>query len=143
MEGDRKLIQRNILISKFQSTPSAWRETGGDFMSYWDNSFQSTPSAWRETFSRCSLTFAGDISIHSLRMEGDLRSILPGDSQAIFQSTPSAWRETSVCFFRFPVATISIHSLRMEGDVLVLRRIFAASVFQSTPSAWRETYRLP
>ena len=108
-------------------------------MSYWDNSFQSTPSAWRETFSRCSLTFAGDISIHSLRMEGDLRSILPGDSQAIFQSTPSAWRETSVCFFRFPVATISIHSLRMEGDSGTGAGQPLGILFQSTPSAWRET----
>ena len=60
------------------------------------------------------------ISIHSLRMEGDLY--------------PYGYSDAS---------DISIHSLRMEGDVLVLRRIFAASVFQSTPSAWRETYRLP
>ena len=49
MEGDRKLIQRNILISKFQSTPSAWRETATN-----------------------GVFFANrNISIHSLRMEGD------------------------------------------------------------------------
>ena len=37
--------------------------------------FQSTPSAWRETmemFEKCDIEF---ISIHSLRMEGDVKSL--------------------------------------------------------------------
>ena len=34
--------------------------------------FQSTPSAWRETEDLHSDTRQDDISIHSLRMEGDL-----------------------------------------------------------------------
>ena len=34
------------------------------------------------------------ISIHSLRMEGDLRFIMPFFMSITFQSTPSAWRET-------------------------------------------------
>ena len=59
------------------------------------------------------------ISIHSLRMEGD--SDLPDDAAplSIFQSTPSAWRETS-CNPRYVAFqwSISIHSLRMEGDRL-------------------------
>ena len=79
------------------------------------------------------------ISIHSLRMEGDIHthimhykliyfnplpphggrpvSGLKNQMQILFQSTPSAWRET------------------------VYTRVYrqADSIFQSTPSAWRET----
>ena len=55
--------------------------------------FQSTPSAWRETpVSGLYDAFYG-ISIHSLRMEGDL-----------------------VLVAVFTMSSISIHSLRMEGD---------------------------
>ena len=36
-----------------------------------------------------------DISIHSLRMEGDIKET-PKTSMKSFQSTPSAWRETGL-----------------------------------------------
>ena len=36
-----------------------------------------------------------DISIHSLRMEGDATSSLNRSRPPLFQSTPSVWRETS------------------------------------------------
>ena len=64
----------------------------------------------------CALQDNSVISIHSLRMEGDHRLIVGFQAYKVFQSTPSAWRETSnqkqhAFHFR-----ISIHSLRMEGD---------------------------
>ena len=71
--GGRRLLGVPLpTVITFQSTPSAWRETG-----YLDgivqiDQFQSTPSAWRET---------------SIRMDGDMTKT--------FQSTPSAWRETT------------------------------------------------
>ena len=58
-----------------------------------------------------------DISIHSLRMEGDqeYQKLVQLDQQ--FQSTPSAWRETLLRLRHAePDQLISIHSLRMEGD---------------------------
>ena len=60
--------------------------------------------------------YSTGISIHSLRMEGDYRRC--GDCNAYlgFQSTPSAWRETYVSSDAFAASHISIHSLRMEGD---------------------------
>ena len=58
--------------------------------------FQSTPSAWRETVVHDDTVHVPLISIHSLRMEGDL-----------FMLTVS------------PPLYISIHSLRMEGDILL------------------------
>ena len=94
MEGDRLVDGFRQTIEGFQSTPSAWRETGlydafygkktnfnplpphggrptkvRSFILDWK--FQSTPSAWRET--PAVPTLAVDVS---------------------FQSTPSAWRET-------------------------------------------------
>ena len=57
------------------------------------------------------------ISIHSLRMEGDVPVAAAGGF---------GW-------------LISIHSLRMEGDMSRLNRRLSLFSFQSTPSAWRET----
>ena len=78
------------------------------------------------------------ISIHSLRMEGDIsiknmtanypyfNPLPPYGGRhprmrlrrmpETFQSTPSVWRETLSGFHSFQCFTISIHSLRMEGD---------------------------
>ena len=58
-------------IRRFQSTPSAWRETSFACSCFRIDSFQSTPSAWRET-----------------------QPVLFFQRTCIFQSTPSAWRET-------------------------------------------------
>ena len=117
MEGDylQLLLLRPQLA--FQSTPSAWRETNKSRRGYYAHVFQSTPSAWRETFISRNNRCNGCISIHSLRMEGDLTNHLDIYSDPIFQSTPSAWRETTA-------SCVNV----------------VTSTFQSTPSAWRETH---
>ena len=56
------------------------------------------------------------ISIHSLRMEGDVTVTNGASSGMTFQSTPSAWRETICHKIISSRIGISIHSLRMEGD---------------------------
>ena len=61
------------------------------------------------------------ISIHSLRMEGDSPMRDCWIPLCLFQSTPSAWRETS-------------HTVTAK---------LAVGKFQSTPSAWRETVSFP
>ena len=167
MEGDgRKHLSRQSTVS-FQSTPSAWRETEWKRLSYnidmhfnplpphggrlgtqteknRSEVFQSTPSAWRETNLSTEQLDRCDISIHSLRMEGDI--ILPSDHplsshfnplpphggrlttgtltrwRCSFQSTPSAWRETRYDSAVYKRELISIHSLRMEGDEEALAR---------------------
>ena len=97
--GGRLLPMRSFFISfRFQSTPSAWRETstfgkmpvyGRDFNPLPPHGgrrenveiggkmgvFQSTPSAWRETVAPKSAAAHEDISIHSLRMEGDFPAL--------------------------------------------------------------------
>ena len=57
-----------------------------------------------------------DISIHTLRMEGDTKSKLLPEPKKLFQSTPSAWRVTVRPLPKCRAPTISIHTLRMEGD---------------------------
>ena len=80
--------------------------------------FQSTPSAWRVTIRPVVFCSGRAISIHTLRMEGDLISYHLVFSSLPFQSTPSAWR-------------VTIFS--------ILAIYLPAGTFQSTPSAWRVT----
>ena len=123
--------------------------------------FQSTPSAWRETKRPHRFDRLRKISIHSLRVEGDRVRCLPMSPRPGFQSTPSAWRETPSLALTWYGDYISIHSLRVEGDVDCQKnssllpnfnplpprggRLSSCFVntftdtFQSTPSAWRET----
>ena len=105
-------------VSAFQSTPSVWRETcklcqylcaSSDFNPL--PPYGGRPMA-AESWEKCEL-----ISIHSLRMEGDLFRIFLRILQKPFQSTPSVWRETLQFRQRVLCRIISIHSLRMEGDV--------------------------
>ena len=139
MEGDAPLLSLVRSQTVFQSTPSAWRETcdsqksrilsqdfnplpphGGRLAAHFYFcfvlTFQSTPSAWRETVMYIKLLPEIEISIHSLRMEGDFLSDAGVPENIVFQSTPSAWRETFTTAIFFYAQTISIHSLRMEGD---------------------------
>ena len=60
---------------KFQSTPSAWRVTALHVvMDHNGRVFQSTPSAWRVTAEEQMERLTGQISIHTLRVEGDCKS---------------------------------------------------------------------
>ena len=80
------------------------------------------------------------ISIHSLRMEGDLDSEKPSIDTSQFQSTPSVWRETFLSQLSFP-AQKNFNPLPPYGGRQIT--CFAADVmysFQSTPSVWRETF---
>ena len=82
-----------------------------------------------------------DISIHSLRMEGDIKET-PKTSMKSFQSTPSAWRET-IGVVETVTPIWDFNPLPPHGG----RRTFLLMLllhrtFQSTPSAWRETDRI-
>ena len=91
--GRRDRNKKTPTESKFQSTPSVWRETMTCGSALTSAIFQSTPSVWRETKPLGVYCADKPISIHSLRVEGDCRHAV--------QSLP---------------AHISIHSLRVEGD---------------------------
>ena len=57
-----------------------------------------------------------EISIHALRVEGDV-------SQAQYDA----------------LQRISIHALRVEGDIVPDTVLYNAMIFLSTPSGWRAT----
>ena len=106
---------------------------------FWQRAFQSTPSAWRETLDSYCCSSWYDISIHSLRMEGDkIRSSKPTTKMHFNPLPPHGGRQRGDVFFA-DMGNISIHSLRMEGDWGLNRNVLRLSIFQSTPSAWRET----
>ena len=94
MEGDDVQLTPLHALQLFQSTPSAWRETwaAGARPAPAHHFNPLPPHGGRRKLRHTFLSYV-DISIHSLRMEGDSR-----DSALLMLSA------------------ISIHSLRMEGD---------------------------
>ena len=117
MEGDRHLHCGKDARLKFQSTPSAWRETD-DVQRFPDVIFHFNPlppHGGRQHFSH-STPIAIFISIHSLRMEGDIS--IPGMVSSVRNFNPlpphGGRRENQLRLLW--ICCISIHSLRMEGD---------------------------
>ena len=83
-------------------------------------------------------SFAGVISIHALREEGDTRAAATGSTEPI---SIHALREEGDRYPRAGVRLppISIHALREEGDALSGSRLPRSLQFLSTPSARRAT----
>ena len=119
IEGDGTLVAKKSTIAYFNPLPPHGGRRTLTIITSSDDSFQSTPSAWRETYLHEDYDADHEISIHSLRMEGDWNLKDSTIGTRTFQSTPSAWRETELSGTRQRPAT-----------------------FQSTPSAWRETVTL-
>ena len=80
----------------FLSTPSGWRATccKNTPTSFKASTFLSTPSGWRATILFCSHSVERSISIHALRVEGDMNGARELEQLCIFLSTPSGWRAT-------------------------------------------------
>ena len=104
-----------------------------------DVEFLSTPSGWRATPIELSGRVCWiNISIHALRVEGDILSLKITDEQIEFLSTPSGWRATILSW----IQTLSFSFLSTpsgwrataadDGTVTVTQ-------FLSTPSGWRAT----
>ena len=123
----------------FQSTPSAWRETASSARKRSFSLFQSTPSAWRETIKIIIGLRNQNISIHSLRMEGDCRRAIKRLTPRDFNPLPPHGGRQHPHEHLLVHNAISIHSLRMEGDININHNNTPPKIFQSTPSAWRET----
>ena len=128
----------------------------------WGSEFLSTPSGWRATYRHPVRALRALISIHALRVEGDLRRQLITDEWPIsihalrvegdellvssaaftgeFLSTPSGWRATDGRTANAKGGAISIHALRVEGDLILADESKRLTMkFLSTPSGWRAT----
>ena len=89
------------------------------------------------------------ISIHSLRMEGDVERSCTQSREVHFNPLPPHGGRRTDTWQSHAASAISIHSLRMEGDAIVSLHTEGdyfsnapcapPQAFQSTPSAWRET----
>ena len=165
MEGDTDDLSTQLDADYFNPLPPH----GGRQDSFWRTfrrckHFNPLPPHGGRLYNNADGLKQLEISIHSLRMEGDFCGSSLDSCSRLFQSTPSAWRETLSLYRQNNPRIISIHSLRMEGDggrenadtvrlnisIHSLRMegdggklcaIIMPIVFQSTPSAWRETHR--
>ena len=81
--------------------------------------FQSTPSVWRETSRHICVLRLDSISIHSLRMEGDDDNAEKLRDMTDFNPLPPYGGRLYLCAAGADRLIISIHSLRMEGDLSV------------------------
>ena len=79
------------------------------------------------------------ISIHALRVEGDIQIVVGVAVDLEFLSTPSGWRATCPDCGAGIDRHISIHALRVEGDEGVWDYRVVIDGFLSTPSGWRAT----
>ena len=89
MEGDQGIQCTVLSMTHFNPLPPH----GGRLFKLWYSSsissFQSTPSAWRETSDRLQFSrFSFDISIHSLRMEGDPQTNCSSGAIGYFNPLP-------------------------------------------------------
>ena len=120
--------------------PHGGRRLTAGFRCFQGGNFNPLPPHGGRPAELERLRYICEISIHSLRMEGDYKGGYSTiEAKMIFQSTPSAWRETDLVKSNALNSFISIHSLRMEGDPKFWRTTKLSLTFQSTPSAWRET----
>ena len=141
MEGDTPSIVTTLPPRNFNPLPPhGGRLFYAQVVTWYILYFNPLPPHGGRRDAACVVGLNKYISIHSLRMEGD---VVPGSSQQykkVFQSTPSAWRETNLrnClddtheYFN----PLPPHGGRRRFFHLHRQRHLS---FQSTPSAWRET----
>ena len=140
MEGDRRSFSRAATNTYFNPLPPHGGRREWKFKKRNGVRFQSTPSAWRETPVRRQGSLLEDISIHSLRMEGDLLTFWNQSSNTHFNPLPPhGGRPTAFCVNVVTSTFQSTPSTRRETSesVVGIRR----NAFQSTPSTRRETYK--
>ena len=140
MEGDRRCTNRYCRPAKFLSTPSGWRATSAK----WGNAkavdkFLSTPSGWRATPANSRGGVQRPISIHALRVEGDVYNLYWDGDVANFYPRPPGGGRPLYYLSNMLDMTISIHALRVEGDHLPLSFLHTVLYFYPRPPGWRAT----
>ena len=103
-------------------------------ISFGSSQFQSTPSAWRVTIFRLFVPGKLRISIHTLRVEGDvLVALVTRRSTQISIHTLRVEGDSRSARASLARAGISIHTLRVEGDVCLVEGARAKRNFNPHP----------
>ena len=124
--GGRRIDMDTIVgYVQFLSTPSGWRATRvGLLPRLRDNYFYPRPPGGGRRLVKAQIEYTRKISIHALRVEGDIRSLSAMKNTQRFLSTPSGWRATGLWGSVTINQQISIHALRVEGDPWIQKRIY-------------------
>ena len=88
MEGDPDTTTEVQTTEYFNPLPPHGGRQTNHYSETLTSPFQSTPSAWRETSSDWMSRRRPDISIHSLRMEGDVVSVAVSGKPLYFNPLP-------------------------------------------------------
>ena len=133
MEGDFVLFEVHHITCYFNPLPPY----GGRRLIRYPfsriHAFQSTPSVWRETRTQRQRHGERGISIHSLRMEGDIFRNKNRTRTAYFNPLPPYGGRQHYAALVLVSADISIHSLRMEGDRASRTLMGISQYFNSLP----------
>ena len=116
MEGDICQNTSRLTLCHFNPLPPHGGRLKINDIASQDIPFQSTPSAWRETSSLSDWELKAVISIHSLRMEGDISQRIVCVMVNDFNPLPPHGGRPELDYASYKKFYISIHSLRMEGD---------------------------
>ena len=116
VEGDAKTFGNNVVYFHFYPRPPGGGRLSLRATAKRKPKFLSTPSGWRATKQETNDEKLVHISIHALRVEGDVRQRKRCFVDLRFLSTPSGWRATPPATISPHPLSISIHALRVEGD---------------------------
>ena len=133
MEGDNRRQQPQAKASHFNPLPPHGGRPAGSGGITMTITFQSTPSAWRETGQDHGTRLCRSISIHSLRMEGDYIDLGYLCGGVYFNPLPPHGGRHIDLVDGDPAIIISIHSLRMEGDLPCQNLLSAWGHFNPLP----------
>ena len=131
-------VQKSSVTICVLPAPSGWRATFKDGVSETQMEFLSTPSGWRATKTPARPQCPCRISIHALRVEGDIgQSFLGLRSAYFYPHPPGGGRRVLLA----PIEKSLDFYPRPPGGGRHIRRAvtFRVKRFLSTPSGWRAT----
>ena len=118
MEGDALCHRWTLCAQKFLSTPSGWRATRSINSLLSVRVISIHALRVEGDIKRCAYCNKQYISIHALRVEGDRQSAAAKRWKPYFYPRPPGGGRLCWMQIKLEDARISIHALRVEGDLL-------------------------
>ena len=159
MEGDLIIPQASTKVKHFNPLPPCGGRLSEHPSTFLAMYFNPLPPCGGRLYGPLHLWYNNSISIHSLRVEGDIKRWALTEGEDISIHSLRVEGDSGILADCLP-PSISIHSLRVEGDVIRCMLDYVVDfnplppcggrpsyqpainhnlIFQSTPSVWRET----